>query len=67
MIICFSCTYTSMIWYFLQGKFSANEGTAYSIIMSHDHFHNSPQLYPCNDIAWEQAPEWGKKAKNEVK
>ena len=35
--------------------------------MSHDHFHNSPQLHPCNDIAWEQAPQWGKKAKNEVK
>ena len=29
----------------LQG-FSANESTAYSIIMSQDHFHNSPQLHP---------------------
>ena len=29
----------------LQG-FRANESTAYSIIMSQDHFHNSPQLHP---------------------
>ena len=35
-----------MIWYYLQGLFSANEGTAYSIIMSHDLFHNSSQLHP---------------------
>ena len=37
-----------MIWYFFYDdiKFSANEGTAYSVIMSHDHFHSSPQLHP---------------------
>ena len=29
-----------------RGIIRANEGKAYSIIMSHDHFHNSPQLHP---------------------
>ena len=32
--------------------------------MSHDHFHSSPQLL-LNDIAWDQAPQWGKKEKKE--
>ena len=53
-----------MIMVFFTGiiLFSANEGISYSTIMSHDHFHNSPQLHPF-DTAWDQSPQWGEKSK----